>query len=419
MNSISQRERAYSQNQSAELILNEFNALQFRMIESSHGDLYPTTYCELIDHNGTTLQDGMGKGVGLQAILSARFEALEHTITDLTHGLVTGVWQGSIQDAKELNYKIICNSLPSYEDPKTLSLSGYWKTFSSSKHAGTFIYPLSKLDPFSNYPKIYTDDELYKELITFDTPWLKNNNGSAIGATQDDAFLHAYNEAIERYSLSSLYVDCFLKENTRPVTLINKNSLPDDLKRMISTIETENGVILDIIAMTSELGVPSFTVKAYCSKKLPQALGYGTSLYADYALQRALLECQQLLHTRHHPIYGPLNLQERKTVGERLESWPKVKSAVNIDLEKCQTSELDFPNNHQIEISVAEQKQYLEDLFHKHDIEVFSAVTYKSKVNSICAVRILIPDFSDFSFIEAGLPVTPSGRVLRRFFEDL
>lgn len=214
-------------------------------------------------------------------------------------------------------------------------------------------------------------------------------------------------------------MNAFLKETPCAVSVILKNSLPIDLYEMHIKIEMENEVKLTILNMTSELGVPSFAVIAKGDNDENVAAGYGTSIFEDYALQRAFLECQQILHTRHHPIYGPLNFAEDVEIERRLSLWPKIKAAVDLNLQQCQIKYAPFFIKDHSTVSVAEQRQYLEDLFRKYDIEVFSAITYKSKTTSICSVRVLIPDFSDFSFIASGLPVIPSGRILRKFFEDL
>lgn len=417
--SISQRERIHSQSQAFEILAAEFENLKWNLAETSHGESYPTIYSKLSDANGDPIQDGMGKGEALQATLSARFEALEHAITDLSQKMMDGVWKGSLQEAKIQGFQLIPASIPDHDLDALELKSGYWKTFSSSKSDRVFIYPLSKLDPFSDYLSLYSDDELYKSLTQTQTPWLRNNNGSAIGASEDDALLHAYNEAIERYSLSSLYVDAFLKTHPRSVKIVRKNSLPVDQAQILAKIESENKVTLSVIDMTSELDVPSFAVLAASSHAQNLAVGYGTSIYPDYALQRALLECQQMLHTRQHPDYGPINLEEREEVDLKLASWPKLKAAVRLDLNMCHTESVRFPDPTQMPMSVFSQRRFLEGVFQQHDIEIFSTLTYRSKFTSICAVRVLVPDFSDFSFIEAGLPVTPSGRVLRRFFEDL
>lgn len=417
-NNISQRERVLSQSQALENITAELKFLSWNCTESSYGDSYPTTYCQLYDKNGESTQDGMGKGEGAQALLSSRFEALEHAITDLSQGLMQGIWKGSLAEAAILKMNVISDTIPVEAKTKTETLIGYWKTFSSSLREGNFIYPLSKLDPFSDYLKTYGDDELYRYFIEKKEHWFRNNNGSAIGGSPDDAYLHAYNEAIERYSLASLYVDCFLKPQASEMKLVRTSSLPRMLLEMLLKIASENKVSLSIIDMTCEINVPSFAVTASIDGK-NIAIGYGTSVYRDYALQRALLECQQILHTRNHPIYGPTNDEDQRRTDLCLSHWPQLKAAIRLDLQACEHKEIDFPKEEQEELSVFEQRQKIEDIFFQQEIEVYSAVTYKSQVSSICAVRIIVPDFSDFSFIESGLPVVPSGRVLRRFSEDL
>lgn len=415
----SDRERQKPLEKAIEMIDLEAKHLGWSFNESRIGIYFPTVYSEILSSLGNVIQEGMGKGLGRQALASARFEALEHSITDLSTNLMQGIWKGSLNDANLLKFKLLPESLPKLliENPGLYNQNGYWKVFKSSFNDQTYIYPLSKLDPFSNYEDLYKD-EIYKTAKKLGQPWFRNNNGSAIGTTTSDALLHAYNETIERYSICCLYVDSYLKSNASPIKIVDSKTLPDNILNLFEKIEFENNVTLTVIDMTCELKVPSFAVRSSSNTDQKYTIGYGTSIYSDYAIERALLECQQLIHTQSHPTFAEINDEERITAEKRLTEWPSLLSAITLNPDHAEIELVRFQESLRSFLSVDKQLAELEKKFTDHQIEVFTSITYNSSISTLSAVRVIIPEFSDFSFIAAGLAVVPSGRVLERLKED-
>lgn len=419
ISSNSQRERTRLPQEALLIFENEMNHLNWSVVETRIGESNPTVYTQLLNSENSPIQDGMGKGYDLQCLLSARFESLEHAITDLSTHLVQGVWKGSIKEAHEASFELVPGTIPAewMNCDVAQSKQSYWKIFSASNNHGAYLYPLSKLDPFSTYHEVYPDDELYFATAELSTPWLRNNNGSSIGISEDEAFIHAMNEAIERYSISSHYVNCYLKINKDSVRVIDPNFIPEKLMSTIDSLEEFYDLKISILDITTELNVPTFAVKA---KSLDGQvhIGYGTSLFADYALERALLECQQMIHTSFHPEYGEKNKQDLKLTLQKLQDWPQLQSAILMEFESAQEQVFPFAKGSIASMSLAAQRNSLEQLLKDNQIEFFYSPVYRSVATPIVSIRLIVPEFSDFSFISDGLPVVPTGRVLRKLMSS-
>lgn len=415
----SQRERTRTPEEALLIFETEMSHLNWSVVETRIGESHPTVYTQLLNSENTPIQDGMGKGYDLQCLISARFESLEHAITDLSTNLVQGVWKGSLKEASEASFELVPGTIPTewLSCNVTQSKQSYWKIFANSNNQRAYLYPLSKLDPFSTYHEVYPDDELYLATAELSTPWLRNNNGSSIGISEDEAFIHAMNEAIERYSISSHYVNCYLKRNKDFVRVIDQNSIPEKLKSTISSLEKLYDLKISILDITSELNIPTFAVKANGMGQQVH-IGYGTSLFADYALERALLECQQMVHTSFHPEYGEKNKKDLKLTLEKLQDWPQLQSAILMDFESAQEQVFLFAKGATASLSLAAQRNFLEQVLKEHEIEFYYSSVYRSAATPIVSIRLLVPEFSDFSFISEGLPVVPTGRVLRKLMSN-
>lgn len=410
-----QRERSCTQQQAFHFFETELNHLGWTFKENKIGEGNATFYTELFDSNGRTLQDGMGKGIGLQSILSSRFESLEHSITDLSSKLIQNIWIGSISEAQYQGFSFIPGSIPNewIYDINTSLKKSYWKIFTSSKDGRAFLFPLSKLDPFSEYHELHPDDDLYLSRCNQSDPWFRHNSGTAIGTSLNEALVHGLNEAIERYSISSHYADCYLKSNQDTIKLLDLTTIPISTRQLISSIEDQYQTCITIIDITSELGIKTFAVRA-SGKQALTYIGYGSSLFSEYALERAILECQQMIHTSSHPIYGPQNYSDMVKVQENLREYPILQDAILLKFEGRKTDLVQFESKQNHSLSLVEQKSILDNILKMHNIEVFSSIVYESAVTPITAIRLIVPEFSDFSFIADGFPVVPSGRVLQR-----
>jgi len=94
------------------------------------------------------------------------------------------------------------------------------------------IFPYFLIDPdYRKQP--FPHDELdYTSLSEMPT-----NNGTAIGATFEEAMLHAINELVERDAISCFLLSTFCKEVPSRTKLVQKGTLPDRISQIINKIE--------------------------------------------------------------------------------------------------------------------------------------------------------------------------------------
>lgn len=145
----------------------------------------------------------------------------------------------------------------------------------------------------------------------------QSSDGLASGNTVDEAIFHALNERIERDAYVLWQVS---SAKTRQSSCVDPRSLGcNDVSSLIARIETA-GLVLRVFDMTSDIGVPSFTVLiapiGVLSARRPRFVdvnyGAGTHPSAQKAMLRAITEAVQSRMTFisgsrddiYPPVYG-------------------------------------------------------------------------------------------------------------------
>lgn len=82
------------------------------------------------------------------------------------------------------------------------------------------------------------------------------NTGWAAGTHPVEARVHALNECVERDALSLLLIEHFI--GGRPLRVVDRATLPDELRELLSATEDSVGGAVHLIDMTSDLGVPCY-----------------------------------------------------------------------------------------------------------------------------------------------------------------
>jgi ribosomal protein S12 methylthiotransferase accessory factor len=161
-----------------------------------------------------------------------------------------------------------------------------------------------------------------------------NNSGTASGASRAEALVHALAETVERDAFSLLLIDTFLVREPVPLRLVGPGTLPDAQARLLGHAERRLGRRVHLIEMTTDLGVP-----AYCAHAAPDGAfrlqGYGASLSASYAVQRALYELLQISAPQERALwvprdFGALRNRPRLLAAGRADFGPHLAGAVTV-----------------------------------------------------------------------------------------
>ena len=269
----------------------------------------------------------------------------------------------------------------------------------------SFVIPLFLAEPrYSANNKFgYDDSEFYN------LSYLSNGSGCASGSTFDEAMVHALNEAIERDATSLFLYNGFIRNNN--IRIVDKTTIPEYLKYYLASIESQYDDELFIIDITSDIGVPCFcvTFSKYNAPIMPK--GYGASLCAAYALERALLESLQPVHLRNEW----LNRVESNTVSrldrypilarqrlQILKRWFRMRNYGVIDF-------LEVPNLYYGQ-DLAKQKDLILSLLHENGFNVYYHEVYE--IGGYSLVKVIISGSSQLCFLQVGKLILPDIQIL-------
>ncbi|MDN3265781.1 YcaO-like family protein [Streptomyces sp. CSDS2] len=153
------------------------------------------------------------------------------------------------------------------------------------------------------------------------------NSGTAIGADITEALVHALAETIERDAYSLLLVATFLTRTPAPLRLVEHGSLPASLQALHDRAEQYLADSVALIDMTTDLDVPAFCAHA-SARRGHLMQGYGASLSAEYAAQRALSELMQVAAVAQEEDHPPPSLTH-------LEPHPRLLASARADFAAC------------------------------------------------------------------------------------
>ena len=365
-----------------------------------YGKELKTYHCKLLDSTNNTVFYGCGKGIGIQSKVSSCFEAIEH------YAIHAFCQYNHIQEQYySLNNPLIVNKL------KELQL------------LDSRIYRHKEKIPFTRFVDIISGDYLYYPLYLLDPRYGKNpppsdtfnyqayawnacDSGIASGTSKEEASIHALNEAVERDAYSLFLIKAFLLNNK--ISIIDKQTVPAHLKKMINHIEKEYSEDLILVDITSDIGIPTILVTLTNQAMAIQPIGCGTSLFKDYALERALLESLQPLHLFNEHLANNQN-QTLKNFA----TTPLLAKCAKADISQLTpySQKVHF-NTIPVYKGATSLEQQLHTIIQRirdKNFTIYTATIADIDTGFQC-VKYLIPGFENFYLVELGKYILPNKR---------
>lgn len=339
--------------------------------------------CKLFKNN-LEISVGMGKGTKKAPILGAEFESLEHYYYNhQTH-------EKNIKSVVDI---IGQNNCLAY-DPALKSVKNHSVNVDSFKNIKTndnFFYPS------------FLDDTNYLE------PGLENNhggnyssdNGFASGSNIAEATLHSINELIERDTISKFLIKYGLNLDQDVVAnLIDINSLPLRLRKLVFSIEKTVDAKLELIKTTNVYNIPTYMAIIINKQVSPLPFyGSGTSLSEEYAIERAITEAFQLFC-----VSGKENKDIYNKMGKVWKNIPIMKEMLTLDFVH-NLQEAKYSKTKKLELNVSELINKEISILSSHNVDIFRRVILNNKCFSL--VQCLIPEFERFNLVLEGQLVLP------------
>jgi len=405
-------ERQYLPEESLDIAMQTLVMLDLRAEFRNIGDKLKTYHCKLIDDKNKHVFFGCGKGLGLQSKASAFYEALEHYF-------IHRFCQDEGDDAA--NYHPVNDA----DINKKLSESGVLPDNFLGNHAAKIPftcmaetgnnhklhYPIFLLDPRYAKRPSELDGFCYEPLA-----WFASDSGTASGTSYLEASIHALNELIERDAYSLFLINAFICNDSKKVRLIDKSTIPERLRKIVTEIETTYSDDLMIFDVTSDIGVPTVFVSMTRQTHLFQPRGCGTSLNREYALERALLESLQPLH-----IYNDELIANQQAIITNYQQAPLLlkcaKADVSALVERCKVVNFDSLPCYDPAYSLEQQCELITDLIKKQGFQIYHKKIAELQTGFTC-VKYLVPKFEQFYMVQTGKFILPNTRGLALLSKD-
>lgn len=370
--------------------------------------------CEakLLSRSGSVVAGGMGKGhSSARSEASAIFEALEHYFSSpaaVEKGFIEAL-EGAIDDLATpilANDDVIQRMLTEVE-PEPLLLRAYSLAHESGFQQSSLLYPL-----FLSVPELVDAPQFFVARKWEAFTKYASNSGTAIGCSYAEAIVHAVCELIERDAHSLFLLSLFFTSSKPEYRIVKPDELPASLGTLVEYLCTQSGELPLIIDITSDLGVPTYCAALTGQPTYIQPAGFGTSLNASYAVERALLECIQIVE-----IYKKYRDEENRrdvNVLRQFQGIPKYQECIEFSLRHRIVEEnaeyVTVPIDASMErMSVTEQAKKLLAILVKSGYTPFVSKGFYSDPG-VCCLHALVPGLERFNLISQGMPVIPSRR---------
>ncbi|HTD28963.1 MAG TPA: YcaO-like family protein [Xanthomonadaceae bacterium] len=366
-----------------------------------------TTHCTIRDSRGEIVNSGFGKGDGDISTVGALYEAVEHH-----HGLL-----------KNIDVRVECVYAGGlYTDPRFATLP-FLSEFhrQADRLLGCAVYqdfqsgaavrvPMFLIFPgYLIFDRPDGDDFDYSVVMRYST-----NSGTAIGATFEEAAIHALNEIVERDAWSLFLLSHFMAARQKIGRVIDNGSLPGALQELLVVAsERASGRHVSLIDITSDIGIPTFvaTVDRVLPGEPVYPHGFGTSTYAFYAAYRAVTELIQDIDFKCR--YEETTRADRLGL-EIVSNHPKFRDCVYFKVDECR---LDHGAWQYADLSDRDLKSVLADTLFRLEssgIDVCFNVN-RAVADTFCVVSCVSMALERFFLVTGGHLMGPGMRGKRLF----
>jgi len=296
-----------------------------------------TTSCTIRDSSGEMVNSGFGMGADDVSAVGALYEAMEHHYTLMQN---TDMRMECVR-AGELHADPRYSSLPVVSDFHRQANRQLGCAVYQDFHTGAEVrVPLFLIFPHYLTSELLDGDDFdYSVVMRY-----SSNSGSAIGATFEEAAIHALNEIVERDAWSLFLLSHFMGATQKVGRVIDASSMPDALQKLLAAAsERASGRRVLLVDITSDVGIPTFvaTVDSVLSGEPVYPQGFGTSTYPFYAAYRAVTELIQDIDFKAN--YEVTTRTDRLNL-EIVSKFPKIRDCVyfKVDASRLEHGSWDY-----------------------------------------------------------------------------
>ncbi|MCU1763617.1 YcaO-like family protein [Pseudomonas sp. 14P_8.1_Bac3] len=405
MDSFTSAERELTLTQAEQRIRADLEHLRLHAESRVLGQQIVAVQVTVSSDDQQSIARGAGKGYLQHAQVGALYETLEHYLSD---HLITADIQ-CIAPSYFANSQLLIDDTvlaPLIEQPHALTAC---RTYTDALKQSSFYYPVALCTPdYAQHP-LKHDTTNYSVLRRY-----ASNSGTAIGASYNEAVLHAANECIERDAVSLFLLEHFYYENRPALRRVVRVAEHDELGRLWRDAEAEVGAEIILIDISTEFLPHSFLAFSSAPGAQPNVFGSGCSISARHGAWRALTELVQM----HHMTAGPELQHHLNNARRHLSPFPRLQRCLQFDLypllSLCEQITVELPDA-VIECPVDEQIHLLAEDLHRHGRRLGVTRLHQTPLGTTL-VNVVIPGLERFFVVSSGNVVIPQarGRSLQR-----
>jgi ribosomal protein S12 methylthiotransferase accessory factor len=367
-----------------------------------------TTLCTIRRADGEFISSGAGKGHPEIARIGALYEAVEHYY---------GRWENADLDvtcvlARSILQDPRFESLPCVSELRDQSDRRVaCAPYRDVRTGATALVPL-----FLIFPQYVAGDRVEGDEFDCSTASrFSTNSGTAIGATFEEAAIHALNEIVERDAWSLFLLSHFFDTHPRRRIggLVAVDTLPEDLRSLLARASERAKREILLIDVTSDLGIPTFgaTVDRLLPDERVHPHGFGTSTYPFYAAYRAITELLQTIDVKEESE----QIRAADTMHLRaVERYQKLRDCVyfKVDRERLGRREWDYPPPRRQSLATVLSETLAR--LGAHGIDLCFHVHHEVP-GQFCVVSYVSIALERFFLVTSGVQMAPGPRGMRLF----
>lgn len=368
------------------------------------GEGIASTVCTLYDGDGTAISNGFGKGEAAASLTGAMYEAVEHYYTRRppAHEPLTLV--RSQQLAQDPRYAQLPFHAAFQDQPqRRLACRDYRRLDPQGPGQDTVPVPLFMTYPAYLQNRVDGDDFDYASAIRF-----SSNSGVAIGASLEEAAVHAIGELVERDAWSLFLIAHYLGDPARLGARVDPRSLPDALARTYHAVRDRLGREVLLIDVTTDLQFPAFiaTTPELHGEEECHPCGYGASWHAGHAATRALTELVQCVDIKSRT---PAMREYNRIALDALSEYRKLRDCAYFKVSAERLESVDWAHP---ERAPQPPKAMLGEMvahLRERGVDLYYAVNHHVP-GALCIVSCVSFELERFFMVTSGIAMGPGPR---------
>jgi ribosomal protein S12 methylthiotransferase accessory factor YcaO len=377
--------------------------------------------CFIFQKEKEDIFTGFGKGLPLESLIGAKFEALQQFLSFYSNKFIASdkenFLHASFEDMLSQKKPLLLSRVPSdiKKNKQLQQLPLIWSKFRSLCGKKNFYVP-----QISTQPITYTKKAKNFEDFPYDEIYLEHSdNGIAIGCNYNEALLHSLLEVIERDAWAFFLLNYFVHKKSKTIKIVNNDSLPEEIKEKIKDIEQKISAKIYIIEMPNDFSIFSYAAIINLPDYPVAIKGFGASISQSHAILRSF-----------HEVIQSLGIHLESPSHETFETYCLlkdilwIKECMEFNIENLMhdnqlTKEIISVNfNKKVEDSTEAHLQTLISLIKKNGFEIYVKCLYESK--NVTLLQTIIPTTENFFVASEGILINPhyrNDKVTEGFYE--